>query len=341
MGEIFEIKKLVNLDGLNTFWTSAKAYIDSIKDLIGDENSGLTSRVGTLETIVGSNVENAESGLCKEVKDIKATVDALGEIEGGKGIGEMIDTKVSAVITSLDVEDTAVEGQYVSSVSETDGKITVNRTALPSLSDLGGITPTDVDTKVKEAIEALDVEDTAIDGQYVSSVSQEDGKITVTRVALPAQKEYSIASITGNELTNLGANVKEAYKLVVDGAQAGDTIKIYKDSSLKDVNLVSQELVFTYILADGTEKTESVDVSTFLAQSEFKNGLEVDTINGTVAVKIDATSEFLTVSENGVKVSGIQDAINTAKSVANSYTDAELAKITLATDDEIIALFNV
>ena len=197
--------------------------------------------------------------------------------------------------------------------------------------------------QITTAINKLDVTDTAVEGQYVSSVSETDGKITVTRAALPAQKEYSIVSITGDDLTNLGANVKEAYKLVVDGVQTGDTIKIYKDSSLKDVNLVNQELVFTYILANGTEKTEKIDVSTFLAESEFKNGLEVDTANGTVAVKIDATSEFLTVSETGIKVSGVQDAIDTAKSAAesaaNSYTDTKLAEITLATDAEIIALF--
>ena len=162
-----------------------------------------------------------------------------------------------------------------------------------------------VSTQIQDAINKLDVTDTAEDGKYVSSVSETDGKITVTRATLPAQKEYSIASITGDDLTNLGANVKEAYKLIVDGVQTGDTIKIYKDSSLKEYKLEGQELVFTYILADGTEKTEKIDVSTFLAESEFKNGLEVDTNNGTVAVKIDATSEFLTVSETGIKVSGV------------------------------------
>lgn len=43
----------------------------------------------------------------------------------------------------------------------------------------------EADAKIDEKIQALDVADTEIDGQYVSSVSQEDGKITVTKKAFP------------------------------------------------------------------------------------------------------------------------------------------------------------
>ena len=144
-------------------------------------------------------------------------------------------------------------------------------------------------------------------------------------------KSYSITSISGEELTALGTNVKEAYKLVdEDGTQAGATIKIYRDSSLKEVNLVGQELQFTYILADGSENTVGVDVSTFLAESEFKNGLEV--VNHLVNVKIAEGSEsFLTVSESGVKLSGVQAAINTAAARATTKVEkaAGADKITL------------
>lgn len=39
---------------------------------------------------------------------------------------------VAAALETLDVSDAAVSGQYVSEVSETDGKVTVKRTALPT-----------------------------------------------------------------------------------------------------------------------------------------------------------------------------------------------------------------
>lgn len=123
-----------------------------------------------------------------------------------------------------------------------------------------------------------------------------------------AAKSYSIVAIT----EGLNTNVKEAFKLVdEDGKQAGATISIYKDSALQKVELVEQELQFTYLLANGTESTVGVDVSKFLAESEFKNGLQV--VDHVVSVKIDAASEsFLTVGEGGVKLSGVQDAINSA-----------------------------
>lgn len=130
-----------------------------------------------------------------------------------------------------------------------------------------------------------------------------------------AAKSYTIVKKT----EGLGTNVKEQYQLqeTVGGKSnpIGVPIDIYKDSSLKSVALVNQTLEFTYNLADGSESTVGVDVSTFLAESEFADGLQVT--NHVVSVKIDPTSEkFLTVGEGGVKLAGVQNAINTAVSTA-------------------------
>lgn len=134
-----------------------------------------------------------------------------------------------------------------------------------------------------------------------------------------AAKSYTIVKNT----KSLATNVKEQYLLQETVGETnktvGEPINIYKDSSLKSVELVDQKLVFTYILADGSEKTVSVDVSTFLAESEFTDGLQVT--NHVVSVKIDETSEdFLTVSEAGVKLAGVQNAID-AKVAALDVTD--------------------
>lgn len=51
-------------------------------------------------------------------------------------------------------------------------------------------------TAVKSAIDALDVSDSAISGQYVSAVSETDGKISVTRASLP-----SIPTVNSSALT--------------------------------------------------------------------------------------------------------------------------------------------
>lgn len=48
------------------------------------------------------------------------------------GTAPVSGTAVAAALGTLDVEDTAVPGQYVSEVSEADGKISVKRAALPT-----------------------------------------------------------------------------------------------------------------------------------------------------------------------------------------------------------------
>ena len=109
------------------------------------------------------------------------------------------------------------------------------------------------------------------------------------------------------------SNVKEAFALLnADGEQLGETINVYKDSSLKNVELIGsvgdtggQYLEFTYILDDGSEKVELLDVSSFLVESEFKDGLKVND-RGEVSVLIDDTSEkYITVTEHGIKISGV------------------------------------
>lgn len=132
-------------------------------------------------------------------------------------------------------------------------------------------------------------------------------------------KSYKIEAITDG----LAANVKEAFKLVdEDGVQAGDTINIYKDSALQKVELDGQILVFTYMLSSGELQEVRIDVSNFLAEEEFKVGLQV--VDHVVSVKIDAESEkFLSVSEAGVKLAGVQAAIDAA--VAAEKAERETA----------------
>ena len=144
--------------------------------------------------------------------------------------------------------------------------------------------------------------------------------------AIAAAKSYSLNKLDANGMQELSeTNVREAYKLVdEDGVQVGDTIKIYKDSSLKKVELSGQTLQFTYILADGSEPVVGVDVSSFLAESEFGHGLQV--IDHVVSVKIAEGSEsFLTVDANGVKLSGVKSAIDAAKAAAEQTATAAIA----------------
>lgn len=218
--------------------------------------------------------------------------------------------------------------------------------------------------------------------------------------------KYKMVALTPQEIAALSdKNVKEAYKVVsYQGdetaqtvyTQVGDTVKIYKDSSLiesylgSDADTVdastgvitkyayelisnpttkvteeaydalstdgkalyqpinSQSLNFVYQLVNGTYSLIKVDVSKFLAESEFKNGLEVSS-SGEVSIKVDDNSdEYISVSENGLKLTGIKDALNSLQTLLNgidlvtsaALNDLETKKADKTDLDDLSAGYN-
>ena len=295
----------------------------------------LNDRVSTLEGSVG------EGSVADQITD---AVDALanGPVADNAAAITGINNKIAAMNATVESTD----GTHVAvKVSEVDGVITavnVTETDIASaqaLSDLEAEVSENEEvtaqalTRLNDRVNVLEssVGETPVTDQIADAISQEVsdrntaiqnaknellgdagadyntlGKLEDKIQAVEtAAKSYTIVAVTGQ-----GENVREAYQLqqTMNGAttNVGEIIKIYKDSSLKSVALDGQTLNFTYILADGTESTVGVDVSAFLAESEFGNGLQV--VDHVVSVEVDATSEsYLTVSADGIKLSGIQE----------------------------------
>lgn len=220
-------------------------------------------------------------------------------------------------------------------------------------------------------------------GGHDAEAAEPDGKIFVgddvedvltelnTKISqtVGAAKSYKIIEAASPASTSL-----KEYKVQVaigDGAFADDTnsatIVVPKDQHLKSVVLVNQRpaeegesgpvsgnfLKFTYVLNDGTESDVYVDVSAFLTESEFGDGLEVSnagvvsaklgngiefgneaTGNKSLNVKIDSTSEtdgqatpaaFLTVGGDGVKVQGIKAEITRQIQALDNTSDTAVA----------------
>lgn len=94
-----------------------------------------------------------------------------------------------------------------------------------------------------------------------------------------------------------------------------------KDSVLEDVeyNAETKEIEFTWKTVDGETKTDAVSVADFVQVYTAGNGLEAN--GNEFSVKVDSESEaFLSVGENGIKLSGVQEALNTVAS--NAADDA-------------------
>lgn len=378
--------ELINTNQATAIDNNAKAAQDA-----QDAADKAQGEVDTLEKIVGEGFSE-ESTVAKQLADVKATADAAAtqdafdthtgntdvHIQAGErtawddavakkhehanktvldGITaedvaawdaseQNAKTYTNEEIQKLDYTDSLVEGQFITAVDQADGKISVQRAAVNAEKIAFGDS-----SNVKAALEAHGAAIEVLNGtaEEAGSVAKAvaDAKTeiiggasadynTLKKIedklsgAISDARTYSVVALTDDEINALsdGTNVKEAYKLVDNtNAAAGDVIKIYKDSSLKGVELVDQKLRFTYILASGSESIVDVDVSTFLAESEFKNGLQVDNATGEVSVLVDPSSEFLSVSAEGVKVSGVQDAINDANKLSDDYVEQTYAEV--------------
>ena len=241
-------------------------------------------------SVTESDIASAKA-LADEVSARTSADSALDEridaLEEAIGEGGSVEAQITKAIEGLDVETIGGEGKIVTSVSETDGKIsatvidaTASNIAVKDDSNL--FTADNVEGVLTEIETALNQE---IQDRKLADNALQDAIDDVIKNA----KSYSIVPVT----EGLESNVKEAYQLqeTIDGTSTnvGSIIKIYKDSALQKAELVEQELQFTYLLADGTTELVKIDVSKFLAESEFKNGLEVS--DNVVSVKLGEDTE--------------------------------------------------
>lgn len=261
-----------------------------------DVLNGAVSVTGSVKEQVNTALESAKSYADGLNTSMDSRVDALEAMVGlGDGEGESLSEQVAA--NKKATED--------------------NAAAIKVISDdyLKGSDKTELTSAIAAA--KSEVVGTLDDGDAATIAALNDKIEEVESAA----KSYEIVEIT----EGLASNVLKAYELHdEDGTKAGERIEIFKDSSLKEVKLDGQTLNFTYILVDGSESTVGVDVSTFLAESEFGNGLQV--VDHIVSVKVDDMSEsYLSVSADGIKLSGVNTAIETAANAAQEAGEAAAA----------------
>ena len=295
---------------------------------------------GVLTSI--SVVENdiASAALLGQTTDTKENQTAFGYIK--KETADRI-----AAIEALDYTDPAVAKQFVTSVSEANGIISVSRGEVTSTDKTVKVTGSDDSSNIDLAVNVdgttivkdntngtLSVASSALT-QYVG-----DKAINVSGVNASNQKTISLVipntekvlsqdadglktTIALKSVTPTDENVREEYELQgVNGQKLGtDTIKIYKDQTLKDASFANQILTLTYILDNGTEKAVPIDMSSLVLETEVENGIQA--VDHKLSIKLDdtgddtGTGKFLTVGANGLKLNGVSNAITNAINALN------------------------
>lgn len=268
-----------------------------------------------------------------------------------------IDAKIAAAIEALNLAEIATSGLASDAATTpiTASSTSVAVTGTDAAAQIASLATTlksvqDNASKYKlvalTAAEVAALSDNNVKEAYklVSFQGAETAQTVYTQVG-DVVKIYKDSSLTEAYLgsdadtanASTGAVTKYAYELI-----SNPTTKVTEDAynamSASDKALYqpinSQSLNFVYQLANGSYELVKVDVSKFLSESEFGNGLEVSP-SGVVSVKVDSTSEsFLTVGANGVKISGVQDAIDAAVSGGFDTLDATV-RGALNNDDTI------
>ena len=180
-------------------------------------------------------------------------------------------------------------------------------------------TKSEVDAKVESIEGRLDTLEAKEDKDTTYSVKEGEKilKLEGTEFSTVAALKYLEAA---------GEEPAKIQLLGIDNAVVSeiDATPFIRDGMLKDVEYDAETntLSFTWNTEAG-DKTDTVVLSDIIEPYTAGNGLDLS--GNEFAVKVDAASEgFLTVGADGVKLAGVQDAIDAAKGdalteVANNY----------------------
>ena len=307
-----------------------------------------TNDILTLVGIMYEDQRGAKSITIIDVEDLKSDakveVDALkkavDDLKGNSSASTSGDTSVEGAkrytdgkIAELDFTDAAVENQYVSSVSETDGKITVSRTAIPII----GVTDSKEDDKFVTSIKlkgnTVQAERAQITSSQVSRVATDITGVTV-EAALKEVKDRSIVTLSSTTPSDGTSSVLKKYTLTQNGEKIGD-IDIPKDLVVTSGSVVKGTWsgnVFTEV-----ESGKGTALKLVIANQEapvYINTLDLvkDHVGGNgilisdkneISIKIADGNEgdFLKLDAEGLKLVGVGDAIKKSATVVEKKSN--------------------
>lgn len=305
---------------------------ETVAKVIAALKGDTTNDTKDSESVVGAKkyADNAVSELKgAATKTVKELEDELATLNGDDSTTGSVDKKIKDATTGMTLAAVAEDGSIITSVAQENGKVAAVKTPIKDVKLKGYAKGTETG--------AIAEEDTLV--QALSKIENNAANASVSikaddKILSKDSNNALFASVTLSAVTPTDTAVREEYTIVGKGGAdlaEGKHIKVYKDSSLKSLELVAENdthqagqfLKYVYVDVNGDDQTVYVDCSTLLAQSEFKNGLQVNTA-GEVSVKLATDSEeYLTVDENGIKLSGVKTAIENAKKNAAVIVSAD------------------
>lgn len=337
----------------------------SRRALVEDDIPALSiNKVTNLQSSLDAKVDNSEKGSAETVTEAisastklaseKLVYSALSQAnEAAQGYADAVDAKVDAVDAKL--------GDGFSSSST----VTTQLAAVKATADAAA-TKTELSSAKSELQSAIDSKVSSVTGANAISVTtgttptvslnlDNSGNVQFTQsasglkasVEIPAatvsgvKEDDKVLALSGTSLyTTLGLTYESDAKKInltgIDGEVIAtvDATAFIKDGMVQSVSFDSgtKKLTITFNTDSGAEPIE-VDLTSLVDTYTAGNGISIS--GNVVSTKIDGTSEsFLTVGTSGIKLAGVQSAIDAGVESAKTYADSLTVS---ATGDDYVA----
>lgn len=322
--------------------TALSDRVDALEGLVGETAvaTQIANAIAALKTeLIGTDSDIATSNTIKGAKkyadSLNAAMDSrVDALEEAVGTGGSVDSKITAAIGKLDKSDTAVAGQVVSAVSETDGVITVSRRALVE---------TDIPTLSQSKVNGLA---TSLAGKQDTLVFNSAYDASTNKAATMADVTEAVGDLSGAMHFE---GVKESIPENSEGYSSGDVILVGNKEYVFDGETWHELGDESIYAVKGSIVNADIAANAAIAQSKIANltadlGKKANTADlGTMAgknatdyvaktkapgysdilTKTSAATTYATIAAVGNKV----DKIEGKGLSTNDYTTAEKNKL--------------
>lgn len=322
--------------------TALSDRVDALEGLVGETAvaTQIANAIAALKTkLIGTDSDIATSNTIKGAKkyadSLNAAMDSrVDALEEAVGTGGSVDSKITAAIGKLDKSDTAVGGQVVSAVSETNGVITVSRRALVE---------TDIPTLSQSKVNGLA---TSLAGKQDTLVFNSAYDASTNKAATMADVTEAVGDLSGAMHFE---GVKESVPENSEGYSSGDVILVGNKEYVFDGETWHELGDESIYAVKGSIVNADIAANAAIAQSKIANltadlGKKANTADlGTMAgknatdyvakteapgysdilTKTSAATTYATIAAVGNKV----DKIKGKGLSTNDYTTAEKNKL--------------
>lgn len=233
--------------------TDAQASVNTLSEKVGTvpDNKTVVQMISDAQTAATYD----DSTVKADIKTNKESIATLNTLVGDTAVATQISTAVTAAKTELkggtsDTDASATIAGAKKYADKLDTAMDARVDALEASIGEGG----SVSAQITAEINKLDKADTAVDGKYVSAVSETDGIITVTRADLPDYSEtyaakkhtHAVADVTGlqTELdkvtTLIGDDASKSVRTIANEELAAQLIPENAKESLNTLQEIAQ-----------------------------------------------------------------------------------------------------